>query len=115
VAPRDTVEKTLVAIWEQLLGVERVGIHDNFFDLGGHSLNAHRVLAALRDRFDAEVELRALFEGPTVAELAVAVAQAVTARAGLTEMESMLADLEGMSEEEVEALLASGQEVGIGH
>ncbi|HYG63055.1 MAG TPA: amino acid adenylation domain-containing protein, partial [Thermoanaerobaculia bacterium] len=81
VAPRDAMEQELAAIWSRLLGVERVGIHDNFFALGGHSLLAHRVLAAVREELQAEIELRALFENSTVAELA-AVISGVQAPAG---------------------------------
>ncbi|HVR99133.1 MAG TPA: amino acid adenylation domain-containing protein [Thermoanaerobaculia bacterium] len=69
-APRNAVEQELAAIWARLLGVASIGIHDNFFALGGHSLLAHRVLAAVREGLRAEIELRALFENPTVAGLA---------------------------------------------
>ena len=58
--PRNEVEEKLVAIWEEVLGVERVGIHDNFFELGGHSLLATRVISQIRDRFEVELPLREL-------------------------------------------------------
>ncbi len=76
VAPRDPLEEELAAIWSRLLKAGRVGVHDNFFELGGHSLLATRVLAALREAFGVEIPLRSLFERPTVAELAPAVAAA---------------------------------------
>jgi len=66
-APRDEMEKTVVAIWQQLLGIERVGIYDNFFFLGGHSLLAMRLAAAIRRRLDREVAVRDIFLHPTVA------------------------------------------------
>src|SRR6185295_20022784 len=78
VAPRDLVEEALAAIWAPLLKIERVGVHDDFFELGGHSLMGTRVLAAVRDAFGVDLPLRVLFEKPTVAELAVAVAEART-------------------------------------
>ncbi len=109
-APRDAVEEGLAAIWGRLLGVERVGVRDNFFELGGHSLLAHRVQTAVRESFGVEIELRAIFERPTVEELAVTIAQARGASADEGELAGMLESLEGLSDEEVEALLAAEDE-----
>ena len=66
------VEERLLAIWREVLGIERLGIHDSFFDLGGHSLLATRLMARLRESFGIEVHLRTLFQTPTVAGLAAA-------------------------------------------
>ncbi|HYO16649.1 MAG TPA: phosphopantetheine-binding protein, partial [Thermoanaerobaculia bacterium] len=109
-APATPVEEGVAAIWRELLALERVGRHDNFFEMGGHSLLAARVVAALHERFGVEVPLRSLFEKPTVAEMARAVAESRLAQAGASEVERLLADLEDLSEEEVEALLAAGKE-----
>ena len=73
VAPRSPIEQTLADIWANVLGCTRVGVHDNFFDLGGHSLNANQAMARLRSAMDVALPLRALFEAPTVAELAACV------------------------------------------
>ncbi|MFO7587676.1 MAG: amino acid adenylation domain-containing protein, partial [Gemmatimonadota bacterium] len=70
VAPRDSAEAALAEIWSEVLGAEKVGVHDNFFDLGGHSLLATQVVARVRSRHERDLPLRALFESPTVAELA---------------------------------------------
>ncbi|HEX8904980.1 MAG TPA: amino acid adenylation domain-containing protein, partial [Longimicrobiaceae bacterium] len=70
VAPRGPVEEALAGIWAELLGVDRVGANDGFFELGGHSLLATRVASRVRDVFGVELPVRALFEAPTVAELA---------------------------------------------
>ncbi len=69
VAPRDEVEEQVAAICAELLGVERVGVYDNFFDLGGHSLLATQFMSRVRETFEVELPLRSLFEGPTVAEV----------------------------------------------
>jgi acyl carrier protein len=70
VAPRTPVEEALAEIWAKMLRVERVGANDSFFELGGHSLLATRVVSRVREVFGVEVPLRALFEEPTVAEMA---------------------------------------------
>ncbi len=69
VAPATPTEEKLAAIWQELLGIERVGIHDNFFELGGHSLLAIQLVTAIRDALNAEVSVATLFEGPTVQSL----------------------------------------------
>jgi acyl carrier protein len=70
IAPRTLVEEMLAGIWMQVLGTERVGIYDSFFDLGGHSLLAMQVISRMREAFHLEVPVRAMFEDPTVAALA---------------------------------------------
>jgi len=69
VPPCTPVEEQLASIWASVIGIERVGIHDNFFELGGHSLLATQVISRIRQAFEVELPLRALFEAPTVAEL----------------------------------------------
>uniref|UniRef100_UPI000468DC27 non-ribosomal peptide synthetase n=1 Tax=Burkholderia sp. A1 TaxID=148446 RepID=UPI000468DC27 len=69
-APRGDTEVALAAIWQELLGLERVGRHDSFFDLGGHSLLAVQLVSRLRKAFGAELPLRELFARPVLAELA---------------------------------------------
>lgn len=66
-APRNDVERTLAGIWQQLLGVDRVGIHDNFFELGGHSLLAMQIFSRVRRVYDVTFSLREMFDAPTIA------------------------------------------------
>jgi acyl carrier protein len=73
VAPRSGTEKTLVAIWSRLLKLENIGIDDDVFDLGAHSLMAMKALTQIRDAFEVSLALRNLFEHPTVAGLAAAI------------------------------------------
>lgn len=70
VAPSTPTETALAAVWAETLGKESVGVRDNFFDLGGHSLLAAQILSRTRDLLDVELPLTALFEKPTIAELA---------------------------------------------
>jgi amino acid adenylation domain-containing protein len=70
VAPRDDVEQAVADAWSQTLGVSPIGVYDDFFALGGHSLQAARIVAQLRDHFAREVSLRDVFAAPTVATVA---------------------------------------------
>lgn len=79
VAPRTPVEEQVTAIWKQVLRLENVGVFENFFSLGGHSLLATQVISRLRQSAGADLPLRAIFEAPTIAELAPKVEEALAA------------------------------------
>lgn len=66
VEPRDAVEETLASIWQELLGVDKVGIHDDFFELGGHSLIAVRLFAKIKKTWDLDYAISLLFQAPTI-------------------------------------------------
>jgi amino acid adenylation domain-containing protein len=75
VAPRDEREQSLVSLWEDLLDSTPIGIHDNFFDLGGQSLLAAQLLARIRKKFQVQLPFRTLFERPTIAQLSLTLAE----------------------------------------
>ena len=94
VAPGNAVEESIAEIWQNLLGIKSIGVEDNFFDLGGDSLLATQAIARLRTAFQISLPLRAFFESPTVRSLAVIIEEILTA------------EIESLSEEETQQLLA---------
>jgi len=75
IAPRTPKEELLAGIWAEVLGIERVGVHDNFFDLGGHSLLAVKLMARIGQQFGKKLPLSTLVEGPTIEQLATVLNQ----------------------------------------
>jgi len=76
-APQGPVEEVLAGIWQDLLGVERVGRHDSFFDLGGHSLMLTQMVSRIYDAADVEVELADLFSASSLSEMAARVEEEI--------------------------------------
>jgi acyl transferase domain-containing protein/acyl carrier protein len=95
VAPRSEVERRIVNIWQELLGIEQVGIYDDFFELGGHSLVGTQVISRLRRDFQVDLALRILFEMPTAADLALVIE------------DLLIAEVEELTEEEAVRLIES--------
>jgi amino acid adenylation domain-containing protein len=93
IAPRTPTEKSLASIWTKLLGINRVGINDNYFELGGDSLLATQLVSQLRGVFEVELPLVNLFQYPTLAELATSIEEAI------------IEQMEEISDEEAEQLL----------
>jgi acyl carrier protein len=73
-APRNSIEDALAKIWAEVLEVDQVGVHDNFFDLGGHSLTATRIISRVVLSFPTSLPIKVLFDAPTVAEMAEVIA-----------------------------------------
>ena len=92
-APRDETEQRVARIWQSTLGIDAIGIHDNFGDLGGHSLLAVKIVAELREAFQIDLPVRALFDAPTVAELAQRIQDVI------------VAEIEALSDQEAESLV----------
>jgi acyl transferase domain-containing protein/thioesterase domain-containing protein len=77
VEPRDEIERTIVGYWQELLGVERIGVRDSFFDLGGHSLIAVRLFAKIRKAYHVDYPISVLFEAPTVERCAAMIRESL--------------------------------------
>ena len=92
-APASEAEEILVGVWQELLGIGEIGVHDDFFHLGGHSLLATQLISRVRDTFQVELPLRAIFEAPTISRLAEVIEEAI------------ILELEQMSDEEAMSLI----------
>jgi amino acid adenylation domain-containing protein len=93
-APETPVEETLATIWGEVLGVERVGRHDDFFDLGGHSLLAVKMISHVQERFGIDLPLHVVFEHRTMGELAAVTSAVLLDAAGEDEIASLLSEIE---------------------
>ena len=93
-APRTANEKILSAMWAELLSLDRVGIHDNFFEIGGHSLYAIQVISRIRAAFKVEMPIMTIFEAPTVATLALELENLLLQQAVIGESDSTSSDNE---------------------
>jgi acyl carrier protein len=110
VAPRNPTEETIARAWCELLGLEQVGVHDSFLDLGGDSLLATRLVSRLRESLALDLPIRLVFEASTVAELAAAI-ESSRERAEAEDLEELLALVEGLSEDEIEEQLRARREL----
>jgi acyl carrier protein len=95
VAPQTVTESKLAGIWAQTLNVKRVGIHDDFFEMGGASVPAVQVIARIAQSFQVELPLQTIFQTPTIAQLSQTIE------------ELLIAEIEKLSDEEAEKLLAN--------
>lgn len=105
--PRNETETLLAAIWEDVLGIEQVGINDNFFELGGHSLLITQVYSRVRDTFHVELPLRSFFEMLTIADLAIAITQGQEKQDDIKKFEQVLREIETLSEDEITLALSN--------
>lgn len=108
IAPSNEIEQKIANIWQELLGTELVGIHDNFFELGGHSLLAVQVTSRLRENFQVELPLQSiLFDAPTVAGLAVIIAETQPNQEENQEIAALLQEIKSLSAEEIQQELVT--------
>jgi NAD(P)-dependent dehydrogenase (short-subunit alcohol dehydrogenase family)/acyl carrier protein len=94
-APRDETEQRIAQIWQDALGIDEIGINDNFSRLGGHSLLAIRIVTDLRKAFQFDLPIRALFDAPTIAELSTYI------------KERIIAEIEALTDEEARLLVSN--------
>jgi amino acid adenylation domain-containing protein len=104
VAPRGPTEKTLAKIWSEILVIEAVGIHDKFFELGGNSLLAARIISRVLNTFQVKLSLKQLLTAQTIAEMAVLITQSWAEKIDQKELDRMLTDLEKLSDSEAKKL-----------
>jgi acyl carrier protein len=100
------LEQVVTSIWRELFGIERIGLEDNFFDLGGNSLLAIQLMAQLRQTFGLELPLNNLFEAPTVAGLATRIAESRLKEQEAAEIERLLREIESLDPQDLQASLA---------
>ena len=100
----------MAGVWREILGLEEVGIHDSFLDLGGDSLLATRLMSRLREEFSAELAIEQLFSAPTVAGVALAVMESRAERVHTQQLDWLLKEIQGLSDQELETAWAA--EVG---
>jgi acyl transferase domain-containing protein len=106
VPPQDEVEAAMAALWEELFGLQRLSVNDNFFELGGNSLLGIQLISRVRKDFQVELPLNTLFETPTVAGLAAAIAETRLREKEAEEIERLLREIESLSPDELQATLA---------
>ena len=107
VPPRSPLEIRLAHMWSELLGLERIGVHDNFFDLGGHSLLGMQVLSRIRKDLAVELPVRLFFTTKlTIAGLCREILMAQVDAASTDELDAVLKRIEALSDDQVESLLA---------
>jgi len=97
VAPRTSTESELAALWSEILGSDRVGVHDNFFDSGGHSLTATQLVTRIRKNFAVELSLRDFLKYPTIAGLAELIEESILSKASDEKFFALIEMLESQS------------------
>ena len=109
-APRNEVETLLVDLWQGTFRIQEIGVVDNFFELGGHSLLAVQLLKNMNQTFSSKITLKDLFDGPTIAQLAAKISGTPADSDDAAELEALLAEIEGMSADDLRAELDGSKE-----
>ena len=107
--PRNEDEAAVAELWQEFLGIDKIGIHDNFFDLGGHSLLAAQLVSSLRQTFQVDLDFETFFIAPSIAELTEVLQRKQLEYSNEDQLSDLLDKLKNMSEEEVQEILNSGE------
>ncbi|MFH1489354.1 MAG: phosphopantetheine-binding protein, partial [Pseudomonadota bacterium] len=99
-APSNEIEEKVLAIWQDLFGIENIGIHDDFFELDGDSVLAAQAASRIRDEFDIDMPLPVMFDRPTVSQQAAFVLEAQLSGLGSDELKELVAEVDQLSEQE---------------
>jgi hypothetical protein len=102
VGPRTATEEVLCGIWSEVLRVERIGVHDNFFALGGHSLSAVQAVSRAREALQTTIPLRSIFDRPTTSSFAAAIAENSANPLAIEKMAQLMLTVARLSDEDVE-------------
>jgi acyl carrier protein len=108
VAPSTPIEEDVARIFGAALGIDDIGIYDDFFDLGGHSLLVTQVVSRVNSAFQIELPVRALFDAPTVSGVVAAIVESQVGQSEDNVLSQMLAELELLSDDEVDAAFSNG-------
>jgi acyl transferase domain-containing protein len=111
VAPANEIEQRITAIWEDILGIRPIGIRDNFFDLGGHSLLATLFLSTVQEEMGIRLELKTIFENPHIAAIAALVQSEENKNEDTKDIEALVKEIEGLSQEELQMALSEEKPV----
>ena len=104
--PTNELEKSLVQIWEEVLDVRPIGIQDNFFGLGGHSLSATRVVSRIIKQYQIEIPLPLLFQSPTIADMAAVISKHQGKMLDERQLATILDELASLSDAEAQRLVS---------
>src|SRR5205814_7005419 len=105
VAPSTPIKEMIASAWREVLNLERIGAHDNFFDVGGHSLLAAKVVSLVRNQMNVDLSIVDLFQAPTIAALAELLAPRVAEKSARDEFDRLMREIAEMTEAEAQYLL----------
>ena len=107
VSARTPLEKDLAQVWCEVLELDEIGIHDNFLDLGGHSLTATRIVSQVIGKYQIQIPLRSLFQSPTIADMAAILEQQEKSEIACKDLAQLLDQLDSCGEEKARLLVQS--------